>query len=88
MAEQVTAQVLKERLISIEDASKNIGQFLKRRFVSEQLSAENHSRLYSLLAALEEESKEETRKEKRSSSDTELDDREPDRKKRRRRCIT
>ena len=91
--DQVNAEVVKERPISVEDVTKNIGEFLKKRYVSERLSAENYSRLHALQAALveEEATKEKTtRKQKRSrsSSETELTAREPGRKKKRRRRIT
>lgn len=88
----MNAQVVKERQISNEDATKNIGEFLKKRHVSEGLSAENYLRLYGLQAALVEEASREKKKRKqkrnRSSSETETDPKEPDRKKRRRRCVT
>ena len=90
--DQVNAEVVKERPISVEDVTKNIGEFLKKRYVSERLSAENYSRLHALQAALVEEATKEktTRKQKRSrsSSETELTAREPGRKKKRRRRIT
>lgn len=52
--QQVAAQVLKERSISIKDVEGRVRQFLKKRHVAEHLSAEDYSRLYGLQEALAE----------------------------------
>ena len=85
--EQTSAQVLEQKPLSTKEAEKNVREFLKRRQIAEQLSAEDYSRLYCLQEALvEEEAKRTTLKRKKREAESETE--EPDRKKRRRRCIT
>ena len=86
-SEQIVAQVLKEKPLSLKEAEKNVREFLKRRQIAEQLSAEDYSRLYCLQEALvEEEAKKKSLKRRKRETESETE--EPDRKKRRRRCIT
>ena len=54
-SDEVAAHVLKENALSVADAEKQVGQFLKKRHVIECLSAEDYSRLYGLREALAEE---------------------------------
>lgn len=87
--EQVVAEVLKEKALSITDVKKRVREFLKRRHIAERLSAEDYSRLYGLQEALVEEERQRRPKQKRSDiSKTEVEVAEPDRKRRRRQCIT
>ena len=83
--EQTSAQVLQQKQLSTKEAEKNVREFLKRRQIAENLSAEDYSRLYCLQEALVEEAKRNTLKQKREA---ESEAEEPDRKKRRRRRIT
>ena len=85
--EQTSAQILKQKPLSTKEVEKNVREFLKRRQIAENLSAEDYSRLYCLQEALvEEEAKRNTLKRKKREAESEAE--EPDRKKSRRRRIT
>ena len=92
--EQVKAEVVRERALTVAEVGERVRAFLKRRRTAEQLSNEDFSRLQGLQEALLQQEKREKepppkKKTKRSRVlDTEPhtpDVAEPDRKKRRRR---
>ena len=55
--EGFTAEVLREEPLSAEETKARVGEFLKKRYVVEQLSAEDYSRLCGLQEALAQEVK-------------------------------
>lgn len=83
--QQVVAQVLDEKPLSIKDVEKRVREFLKRRYVAEHLSTENYSRLYGLQEALAEVEK---TKRKSDSSEAKVETEEEPGRKRRQRRIT